>query len=48
VGGREEDQAAGGCVGCKQVPGTNEYDFVIELKGKKLAFDILTRKPRAK
>ncbi len=35
---------------CEQVPGTNEYDFIIEIKaGVKLRFDILTgelRKPR--
>jgi hypothetical protein len=35
-------------VGCEQVPGTNDYDFVIESKGKRLAFDILTGKPRSK
>ena len=35
-------------VGCEQVPGTNDYDFVIESKGKRLAFDILTGKLRAK
>lgn len=35
-------------IGCEQVPGTNDYDFVIESKGKRLAFDIVTGKPRAK
>jgi hypothetical protein len=35
-------------VGCEQVAGTNDYDFVIESKGKRLAFDIVTGKPRAK
>ena len=35
-------------VGCEQVPGTSDYDFVIESKGKRLAFDILTGKLRAK
>ena len=34
-------------VGCEQVPGTNDYDFVIESKGQRLAFDIVTGKPRA-
>jgi hypothetical protein len=33
-------------LGCEQVPGTNDYLFVIESKGKRLAFDILTGKPR--
>jgi hypothetical protein len=35
-------------VGCEQVPGTNGYDFVIESKGKRLAFDVVTGRPRAK
>jgi hypothetical protein len=35
-------------IGCEQVPGTNDYDFVIESNGKRLAFDITTGKPRAK
>jgi hypothetical protein len=35
-------------VGCEQLPGTNDYDFVIESKGKRLAFDITTGKLRAK
>ena len=35
-------------IGCEQVPGTNDYDFLIESKGKRLAFDVVTRKPRAK
>jgi hypothetical protein len=34
-------------VGCEQVPGTNDYDFVIESKGKRLTFDIVTGKPRS-
>jgi len=42
-----EVQAEFRVAGCEQVPGTNEYDFVIESKGKRLAFDILTGKPRA-
>jgi hypothetical protein len=33
-------------LGCEQVPGTNDYLFVIESKGKRLAFDIVTGKPR--
>ena len=33
-------------VGCEQVPGTNDYMFVIESKGKRLTFDVLTGKPR--
>lgn len=34
-------------LGCIQVPNTNDYDFVIETSdGKKLAFNILTGKPR--
>jgi hypothetical protein len=35
-------------VGCEQIPGTNDYDFVIESKGKRLAFDITTGRPRAR
>jgi hypothetical protein len=35
-------------VGCEQVPGTQDYQFVIESKGKRVAFDIVTGKPRAK
>jgi hypothetical protein len=32
---------------CEQVPGTNDYDFVVELKdGAKVRFDILTGEPR--
>jgi hypothetical protein len=34
-------------LGCEQVPGTNDYLFVIESKGKRLGFDIRTGKPRA-
>jgi len=34
-------------VGCEQVPGTNEYNFVIESKGKRFAFDIVTGKTRS-
>ena len=34
-------------VGCEQVPGTNDYRFVIVSNGKRLAFDIGTGKPRA-
>ena len=33
-------------VGCEQVPGTNDYDFVIQAGGRQLRFDILTGKPR--
>jgi hypothetical protein len=33
-------------VGCEQVAGTNDYDFVIESKGKRITFDIVTGKPR--
>ncbi len=33
-------------LGCIQVPNTNDYDFVVESGGKKLAFDILTGEPR--
>ena len=32
-------------VGCEQVPGTNRYLFVIEVKGGRIAFDIVTGKP---
>jgi hypothetical protein len=32
-------------IGCEQMPGTNEYQFVVEVNGKKLSFDILTGKP---
>jgi len=32
-------------IGAEQIPGTNEYVFSIEIKGKKLSFDILTGKP---
>jgi len=35
-------------VWCEHVPGTNEYDFVIESKGKRLASDVVTGRPRAK
>ena len=34
-------------IGCEQVPGTNEYDFVVEAGGRRLRFDILTGGPRA-
>lgn len=34
-------------IGCEQVPGTNHYNFVIESKGKRFAFDIVTGKTRA-
>jgi hypothetical protein len=33
-------------VGCEQVARTNDYDFVIESEGKRIAFDIVTGKPR--
>lgn len=34
-------------IGCEQLPGTNEYDFVIEIAGgETLRFDITTGKPR--
>jgi hypothetical protein len=32
-------------VGCEQMSGTNEYQFVVEVNGKRLSFDILTGKP---
>lgn len=32
----------------EQIPGTNEYVFSIEIKGKKFSFDILTGKPYVK
>jgi hypothetical protein len=32
-------------VGCEQVPGTNDCVFVIESRGKRVAFDVLTGKP---
>jgi hypothetical protein len=32
-------------LGSEQIPGTNEYVFSIEIKGKKILFDILTGKP---
>lgn len=31
-------------LGAEQIPGTNDYVFSIEIKGKKLSFDILTGK----
>ena len=42
--GRPGGQRAAYRVGeCEQVPGTNDYDFVVEIKGgAKLRFDILT------
>lgn len=43
-----EVQAEFRVVGCEQVPRTNDYNFVIESKGKRLAFDIVTGKLRAK
>ena len=44
---REGDRAQFKVLGCIQVPGTNEYNFVIESsRGRKYAFDILTGKPR--
>src|SRR5512144_1690906 len=44
---REGDRAQFKALGCVQVPGTNEYDFVIETSsGKKFGFDILTGKVR--
>jgi hypothetical protein len=40
-------RAGFGIVGCEQLPGTNEYDFVIEIDdGKTLRFDITTGKLR--
>lgn len=39
-----EERAMFKVVGCEQVPGTNDYRFVIEIDGKKLAFDVLTGK----
>jgi hypothetical protein len=34
-------------IGCEQIPGTNEYDFVIGIDaGKTLRFDITTGRPR--
>ena len=34
-------------LGQEQIPGTNEYLFCIEIKGKKFCFDVLTGKPYA-
>jgi hypothetical protein len=35
-------------LGCEQVPGANQYHFVIETKeGRKLSFDVVTAKPAA-
>lgn len=34
-------------IGSRQVPGTNEYDFVISIDGKEIGFNILTGKQRA-
>ncbi len=34
-------------LGARQVPGTNEYDFVISIDGKEVGFNILTGKQRA-
>ncbi len=33
-------------LGSRQVPGTNEYDFVISIDGKEIGFNILTGKQR--
>jgi hypothetical protein len=43
TGGRSTDFRQ---VGCEQVAGTNDYVFAIESRGKRIAFDILTGKPR--
>lgn len=43
-----EERADFKVVGCEQVPGTNDYRFVIEIKGNPLSFDILTGKPPAR
>lgn len=33
-------------IGAQQVPGTNEYDFVISIGAKEIHFNVLTGKPR--
>ena len=36
-------------VGCEQVPGTNEYDFILDVgNGRLVKLDILTGEPRKK
>jgi hypothetical protein len=36
-------------VGCEQVPGTNDYDFILDLDGgRQVRLDILTGEPRGK
>jgi hypothetical protein len=35
-------------IGCEQVPGTNEYDFILDFgDGKQAKLDILTGEPRS-
>lgn len=42
-----EEQIAFQVVGCEQVPGTNDYRFVIEMLGRRVSFDVLTGRPPA-
>ena len=44
--GRPEPRADVRAVRCEQVPGTNEYDFVVESGGRQFRFDILTGRSR--